>query len=238
MTGPELNYDIHDKELLAIVEAFREWRVYLEGSKYTIKVYSDHRNLTYWTTTKQLNRRQVRWSETLASYDFQILHVKGSENGRADTLSRQPDYSEGIKPAPASILQQHGEALMYHQPMTVAATDETPTEEQKLQILQQRHDAEVAGHPGIDKTIELITRDYHWPGIRKDVQEYIKKCNVCAKTKIARHKPYGELQALAAPKGAWKSVTLDFITKLPKLKEPLTGIDYDSVLVIINRLTK
>ena len=60
MTGPELNYDIHDKELLAIVEALREWRVYLEGAKYPVQIYTDHKNLLYWTSTKQLNRRQVR----------------------------------------------------------------------------------------------------------------------------------------------------------------------------------
>jgi hypothetical protein len=56
----ELNYEIYDKELLAIVDAFREWRVYLEGSKYPVQVYTDHKNLIYFTTTKQLNRRQVR----------------------------------------------------------------------------------------------------------------------------------------------------------------------------------
>ena len=60
MTGPELNYDIHDKELLAVVEALREWRVYLEGTKYPVQIYIDHKNLLYWTSTKQLNRRQVR----------------------------------------------------------------------------------------------------------------------------------------------------------------------------------
>ena len=60
MTGPELNYDIYDKELLAVVEALREWRVYLEGTKYPVQIYTDHKNLLYWTSTKQLNRRQVR----------------------------------------------------------------------------------------------------------------------------------------------------------------------------------
>ena len=47
MTGPELNYDIHDKELLAVVEALREWRVYLEGTKYPVQIYIDHKNLLY-----------------------------------------------------------------------------------------------------------------------------------------------------------------------------------------------
>jgi hypothetical protein len=53
----ELNYDIHDKELLAIVTAFRVWRPYLEGAKHTIIVKTDHKNLTYFTTTKELTRR-------------------------------------------------------------------------------------------------------------------------------------------------------------------------------------
>jgi len=88
----ELNYDIHDKELLAIVTAFRVWRPYLEGAKHTIIVKTDHKNLTYFTTTKELTRRQARWSETLSQYDFKIIHCKGSENGQADALSRRPDY--------------------------------------------------------------------------------------------------------------------------------------------------
>ena len=52
MTGPELNYDIYDKELLAVVEALREWRVYLEGMKYLVQIYIDYKNLLYWTSTK------------------------------------------------------------------------------------------------------------------------------------------------------------------------------------------
>ena len=90
---PELNYDIHDKELLAIVDAFEEWRAYLEGSRYPIMVYSDHKNLSYFTTTKKINRRQVRWTELLASYNFQIHYWKGSENGRADALSQRSDLT-------------------------------------------------------------------------------------------------------------------------------------------------
>jgi hypothetical protein len=64
----ELNYNIHDKELLAIVVAFEQWRVYLEGSTYLVQVWTDHKNLIYFTNTKVLNQRQVRWAETLAAY--------------------------------------------------------------------------------------------------------------------------------------------------------------------------
>jgi hypothetical protein len=60
MSPAELNYDIYDKEFLTIVAAFQEWRVYLKGSKYQVKVLTDYKNFTYFITTKALNRRQVR----------------------------------------------------------------------------------------------------------------------------------------------------------------------------------
>jgi hypothetical protein len=66
--------------LLAIVTAFWIWRPYLEGAKHTIIVKTDHKNLTYFTTTKELTRRQARWLETLSQYNFKIIHCKGSEN--------------------------------------------------------------------------------------------------------------------------------------------------------------
>ena len=87
MTPAEQNYDIHDKELLAIVMALKKWRVYLEGAKYTVTVISDHANLQYFTTTKELTRQQARWLETLSAYNFKIQHCKGTDNAWADTLS-------------------------------------------------------------------------------------------------------------------------------------------------------
>ncbi|KAI9035401.1 uncharacterized protein KD926_003523 [Aspergillus affinis] len=84
----EMNYDIHDKELLAIVTAFKVWRVYLEGAQHQILVKTDYKNLTFFTTTKELTRRQARWSEKLSQFNFRIEHCKGTENGQADALSR------------------------------------------------------------------------------------------------------------------------------------------------------
>ena len=64
-TAAELNYDIHDKELLAIFEAFKIWQHYLEGLAYPINIVMDHKNLEYFSTTKVLIQRQVQWSEYL-----------------------------------------------------------------------------------------------------------------------------------------------------------------------------
>ena len=68
----ELNYDTHDKELLAIFEAFTIWRHYLEGSRLKINVVTDHKNLEYFSTTKMLTRRQACWSEYLSTFDMLI----------------------------------------------------------------------------------------------------------------------------------------------------------------------
>jgi hypothetical protein len=92
----ELNYDIHDKELLSIYIAFVQWRAYLEGAHHKILVISDHNNLQYFQSSKQLTRRQVRWSEYLSQFDFVIKFRPGRLGTKADALTRRPDvYPKG-----------------------------------------------------------------------------------------------------------------------------------------------
>ncbi len=110
----ELNYDVHDKELLAIVAACKQWRHYLEGAKHVIQVWTDHKNLTSFTTTKILNRRQVRWSEELSTLKLNITYRKGSENARADALSRRKDYSGKPTERPRAILKVGANGLEYN----------------------------------------------------------------------------------------------------------------------------
>ena len=94
LTGTERNYSTHDGELLAIVEAFKHWRHYLEGARYTIEVITDHKNLRYFMETKYLESRQARWAMYLATYDFEIMYRRGASNP-ADGPSRRPDYVDG-----------------------------------------------------------------------------------------------------------------------------------------------
>jgi len=88
----EINYEIYDKELLALVDAFKHWQRYCEGATHQVQVYSDHQNLEYFTTTKVLNRRQARWAQELASINFRIYYRPGTQNGKPDALSRRPEY--------------------------------------------------------------------------------------------------------------------------------------------------
>lgn len=92
----ELRYEVHDQELLAIVECFKEWRHYLQGSTHAVRVQTDHNNLRYFFKTKVLNQRQARWAELLAAYDFEIEYKPGRMNP-ADAPSRRRDYEPADK---------------------------------------------------------------------------------------------------------------------------------------------
>ncbi|QSS51625.1 hypothetical protein I7I53_06992 [Histoplasma capsulatum var. duboisii H88] len=97
LTETERHYQTYDLEMLPIVEAFRQWRHYLHGSRYPIVVLSDHANLRRFMTTKQLNGRQVRWMEMLSAFDFEIEHRPG-KNNPADAPSRRPDFIKHAAP--------------------------------------------------------------------------------------------------------------------------------------------
>jgi hypothetical protein len=85
----ECNYEIYDKDLLAIVRAFEEWRPHLESAPESIKVLTDHKNLEYFMTTKLLNRHQARWSEFLSRLDFVIVYRPATQGGKPDALTRR-----------------------------------------------------------------------------------------------------------------------------------------------------
>lgn len=90
--------------------------------------------------------------------------------------------------------------------------------------------------------MELVSRHFFWPQMRKFINEYIRTCETCARTKPARHLPHGPLKPLAIAEKPWASISMDFIVKLPASYrlEPgsSTRCRYDSILVIVDRLTK
>ena len=93
LSQAELNYDVFDKEMLAIVFSHRKWRYFLIGAKHKTIVYSDHQNLTYFETAVSLNRRQARWADELQTLSFDLYYRKGSSNQQADTSSRCPAFT-------------------------------------------------------------------------------------------------------------------------------------------------
>ena len=93
----EKNYEIHDKEMLAIIRCLEAWRHFLEGAKGWFEIWTDHKNLEYFMKAQKLNQRQARWSLYLSKFDFSLKHVAGKSIGRADSLSRRVDWAEGME---------------------------------------------------------------------------------------------------------------------------------------------
>jgi len=99
MQPAERNYEIYDKELLAIVEALAKWRQYLLDAAEPFKVWMDHKNLKYFREPHKLNRRQARWYLKLQDYNFTLKHILGKTNTKADILlwKEQVDTKEDNK---------------------------------------------------------------------------------------------------------------------------------------------
>jgi len=91
----ERNYEIHDKEMLAIIRVLEKWRHFLEGATHPVEIWTDHKNLKYFMTTKKLNCRQARWSLHLARFDFLLHYRPGRTMGKPDALSRRADHGNG-----------------------------------------------------------------------------------------------------------------------------------------------
>lgn len=94
-TEVELNYPIHDKELMPIVKACEKQRAMLIGVTEDILVYTDHHSLVYFMKTRMLSRRLIRWAQTLSEYRLQIIYQAGKTVVVPDILSRRPDYHAG-----------------------------------------------------------------------------------------------------------------------------------------------
>jgi len=92
LSSVEWNYEIHDKEMLAIIHVLEEWRHFLEGATHPVEIWTDYKNLEYFMTAKKLNRHQACWSLHLARFDFLLHHCPGCTMGKPDTLLRRADH--------------------------------------------------------------------------------------------------------------------------------------------------
>jgi hypothetical protein len=100
-------------------------------------------------------------------------------------------------------------------------------------IFHEMHTVPYAGHPGYQKTVATIKSHYFWPGMKREIAEYIARCMECKKVKVENRHPTGLLQPLPIPEWKWEVVTMDFITGLPRI-----GKLHDSIMVVVEKLTK
>ena len=266
LTPTERNYEIYDRELLAIITALKTWRHYLIGSPHPIVVRSDHKNLTYFRTAQKLNRRQARWSIMLSEYDLQLVHVPGSQMVQSDALSRRPDHipeedtdNEDTILLPTQLFARVINLDLRGKIMT-ALTEEDRKEslnedwketdgllfykgrcfvpdqlELRKEIVHLHHDTLSSGHPGVTKTLELIKRQYFWPGMARFVKNYVSGCPTCQQMKVITHPTVPGLNPIPTDEGTlpFKKISTDFIVELPE------DDGFNSIMVMVDHgLTK
>ena len=235
----ELNYAVHEKELLAVVHSLKVWRHYLLGLKF--KIETDHQSLRYLSTQPNLSRRQCRWMELLQEYDFEIEYVKGKENVVADALSRRPVVNaiSCIKNTLIDEIKIHyaGDKVFSLPCESLIKDSRTQGEieqfksyelkdgvlyynnrvcipnfgEYRLNITRELHDIPVAGHPGFQKTYMAIKRHYFWPGMKRDIKLYVERCFKCQVSKIEQVKNPGLLKPLDVPNLKFESISMDLL---------------------------
>lgn len=256
----ETNYTTTDQECLGIVTALKEWRCYLEGCK-GLTIYTDHHPLTYLQDQERANllsRRQARWMQELTRFNFKVVYKKGKTN-IADPLSR---IYEGTSLLSLILCTVKGGVVgTFKYQLQKATKDDKnftanmqrrkytekdgifydkdgkivvpPCTELRTNILARFHDHITAGHRGIHRTVEAITRTFTWPGVAAETAQYVASCPSCQRNKASTSKPGGLLQPLPIPERPWGSVSMDFIGPLPE-----TPNGHNAILVVVDRLTK
>lgn len=253
LNDTERRYSVHEKEMTAVVHCLRLWRHYLLGSHFTVK--TDNVATTYFQTQKKLTPKQARWQEFLAEFDFTMEYKAGTTNTVADALSRRADLGaiskvdsqvmdrirEGLGKDPEAKnikdFAEEGKTRRFWIEdgllMTKGRRLYVPRwDNLRKELLKECHDAKWAGHPGIQRTMALMERKFYWPRMVEDVEVYVKTCLVCQQDKIEQKLPGGLLQPLPIPEFPFESVSMDFITCLPK-----SGT-FGSIIVVIDRYSK
>ena len=236
------------------------WRHYLLGR--TFELQTDHKSLKWIFTKPDLNMQQPLWVQLLHEYDFTIEYKAGKKNIGADALSRKSTltsitvYQSTLRDEVIKFMADD----MYFDKIrnTMLSTQRTEKQERlidgfhiqdellyyrqylcilnnkdlKINIVSEAHDIPIARHTGYIKTYALMHQSFYWPGMKRDVLQYVARCLTCQKIKAEHVKYSGKLQSIDALQMKWECISMDFITGLPMSR------GFDSAFVVVDMLTK
>ncbi|KAG0161705.1 hypothetical protein PDIDSM_4973 [Penicillium digitatum] len=244
-SAAECNYEIYDKELLAIIRCFEEWRPELEGTPAREdKRHTRQRNGVTTTTPPELPdlpeeppaTAEVPPTITVppdiadppitAAPETRVRFIENNLPEPPSTIKDLLLEAYNQDKVVQSILEALDKNASRHPEITLADC------ERRGNYLYYRKPLPTVGHPGRSKTYELLSREYYWPRVYQYVSDWTKNCHTCRRITPAREVRQGILRQLPVPERAWQDISMDFITHLP------LSYGYDAILVVVDRLTK
>eukprot|EP00253_Pinus_taeda_P020519 PITA_20519 len=229
----EQKYSAYDLELAAVIHALKMWRHYLLGRKFLL--LTDHHSLTNYFSQPTLNTRQARWADFLSG--ISVSKWQSTLLERIKTTADQDAVYQQIKQQVQQLsgkeIQQgyeldDVEMLYFNKKLYVPNEDSL-----KKLILDEFHISHYTGHPGYQKMVTALRKEYYWPKMKKEVAEYLARCLECQQIKAEHLHPAGLLQPLPIPEWKWETISMDFITGLPRTKK-----NNDSIMVVVDKLSK
>ncbi|KAK8957341.1 hypothetical protein KSP39_PZI000693 [Platanthera zijinensis] len=251
-----LGLSTYEKEMIVILHAVALWRPYLLGRHFQVR--TDHQSLKHFLEQRLASPLQQKWLTKLLGYDYEIVYKKGKENTVADALSRFPEGSLSHVSGPviaslddiqAEVLQdpalraivealQQGQAtedgyhllgtrLYYRGRLVIPATSPW-----RATMIREFHASPTGGHAGILRTLQRVKANVFWKGLQRDVQQFVKECDICQRQKYETTSPAGLLTPLEIPHQIWDTVSMDFIEGLPKSQGKSV------ILVVVDKLSK
>jgi len=184
LTPAAQNYSTIEKELTAIVWACKHFRPCLLGRTFTI--VTDQKPLTCMFNVKDPSSILMRWRLLLEEYDYSIEYKAGKRNVNADALSRNP----------------------------VVMTVMIASKEKQQKILKEMHECPIGGHQGVQRTYERLKLYVTWPGMFRDVENYIKNCEICQKNKFTGPYTKAAFQETDTQFQPWDKIYLDVVGPL------------------------